>query len=487
MKKINILLLMLTLGFVTSNLNLIRSQNISTLWEVTVDDGSETEMAREICLHQDGGFVTVGDKEGIIMVVKSAADGTTTWKKSYLIGNIGSLPSAMKPTEDGGYIIVGQMVNPGNGNYYDACLLKLNENGDSVWSKTYSLFSDDNGNDVIQTSDGGYLLAGYSIDLCNDSLPAFIIKTDSAGNKLWSKTYRSSVNTQFNAIKQANGGYVIAGYKYTSNEFSDVYVLKIDDNGNTLWETTFGNQYNDAALCIKNLSDDNFIISGESRLENTLTGDVYIAKISGAGTVIWTKIFGGVHDDEVCSSIVPTSDGGYMGVGYRRIDPSFVTRVWLLKFNQNGDTLWTQYYGVANWSLGNSIINTSDNGYAFAGVSSKSESGGDWDFYMVRLNPETLYVNQNNSDANSLSATIFPNPFSNTTQIKIYLPSDGKVKITVSDFWGNPIIIADKYLTHGTHSLTFDASFLPSGIYFYTINANGQSLTKRMVISKQEK
>ncbi len=484
---IKILPVLFIILFIGSQQTLLAQSPIDTLWTKIIDNNSGTEIARDVCQADDGGFVTVGAKGLKTMVVKTGSDGNTEWIKNYVVGTIGALPWAMQKTSDGGYIITGQMMTSGvPGDYYDCFLLRLNADGDSLWSKTYNITMDDDGRAVLETSDEGFIIAGYSIPCGGGDIITFVIRTDSNGNEIWTNTYGDPDKIWAYAMVHADNGYIVTGKIIPDgNYFSDIYIMKIDDSGEVIWTNSFGHQYNDRAASIKATSDGNFIIGGESRLEDTNTGDTYLAKINADGDTIWTKIYGGVHDDETCSSVVQTTDGGYMGVGYRRIDPSSLTRVWLLRFNDIGDTIWTEYYGPAYWSLGNSIKKTNDDGYIIAGVASDGTSTGDWDFYLIRLATEPTGIPEEIKTDKIILSRNFPNPFGYSTKINFYIPSYGKVKLIISDLTGKKIkTLINKNLQTGEYSIEFNASRLNNGIYFYTIETPKQSLTKRMILLK---
>jgi len=417
--KITFILIIFLFG---SQQSLLAQDPIDTLWTKTIDGGGD-ELGRDVCQADDSGFVTVGGKY-TVMVTKTNPDGDTEWIKNYVIGDEGGPAWAMQKTSDGGYIITGMMFasNPPV-NYYDCFLLRLNAEGDSLWSKIYDIDMDDDGRAVLETPDGGFIIAGFSIVASTQDIIAFVIRTDSNGNEIWTNTYGDTDEFQFFAVEQAEDGYIIAGRIYPDDDYSDVYIMKINDAGEVIWTNSFGHQYGDNAKSIKATSDGNFIIGGTSRLENTITADVYLAKINPQGDTLWTTIHGGVHDDEVCNSIVETPDGGYMAVGYRKPDQSPVVRVWLLRFNDVGDTLWTQYYGPAYWSLGGSIKKTNDNGYIIAGTASDGYAAGNWDYYLIRLAAETVGIPDGINVDKLLLSRNFPNPFSYSTKINFYIPS----------------------------------------------------------------
>lgn len=487
MKIIKISAAFLFIILLSSQQMLFAQSPIDTLWTKKIDNNSSTEIARDVCQADDGGFVTIGARGLKTMVVKTGSYGNTEWIKTYIVGTIGALPWAIQKTTDGGYVVTGQMMPSGvPGDFYDAFLLRLNADGDSLWSKTYNISMDDDSRAVLETSDGGFIIAGFTIESGTGKIVIFVIKTDSEGNECWTKTYGDIDKIWAYAMEYADNGYIIAGKIIPDGAYySDVYIMKIDDSGEVAWTNSFGHQYSDRAFSIKATSDGNFIIGGESRLEDTNTGDVYLAKVNADGDTIWTSIYGGVHDDETCNSIVQTPDGGYMAVGYRKIDPSIIARVWLLRFNDVGDTLWTQYFGFEYLSFGNSIKKTYNNGYIIAGFAVEGISTGDWDFYLICLTPETTGIPERIKADKILLGQNYPNPFSQSTVIGFQLSENSEVNLSIYNIKGQLIkTLFDKNLQKGEYNIKFNASNLKNGIYYFTIETPEQSLSKKIILMK---
>lgn len=453
--------------------SLISAQNIpDILWEITIDNGVSNELGRDICEASDGGFVIAGAQGSSTLIVKTDIDGNIVWSKNYVIGSMLSVPWAIQKTSDNGYIITGQMLAAGY--TYDYFLLRLDETGDSLWSKTYNNEMDDDARAVLETSDGGFIVAGYSVS-CDMDFEIFIVRTDSFGEIIWTNSYGNPDNTYAYAIEQTDDGYITAGKIFSGSEYySDIYAVKINNDGVVQWTNSYGNQYNDMAQSITATADGGFILGGESRLEDTNTGDAYFVKINADGDTLWTKIYGGIHDDETCNSIIQTDDNGFMAIGYRRIDPSSLTRAWMLRLDETGDTIWTQYYGPAYWTLGSSIIKTSDTGYIFTGTASDGDSSGDWDFYVVNLSSEGSYVEDLFFERN---IKIYPNP---TTGIFTVENNDIQ-KTEIIDIAGK-LIFSEKNINKKL--LIINLENQPTGIYFVKIHTNKKLIINKLIINK---
>jgi hypothetical protein len=206
--------------------------------------------------------------------------------------------------------------------------------------------------------------------------------------------------------------------------------------------------------------------------------------VDSVGNVIWTAIYGGPHDDEVGNSVVQTPDGGYLVAGYRRIDPSSLTRVWLLRTDAQGDTLWTQYFGPTSWQLASKIEMTPDSGYIVAGtVGSIGVDSGD--VYLLRLGPVggAGVAGTNSGAITDISATrCYPNPFTRTTTIKFSTATAGRVTLKIYNLLGQAVAsLLDRHMPAGAHAVIWDAQHYSKGLYFCHVQTSDGPAIIRML------
>jgi hypothetical protein len=299
--------------------------------------------------------------------------------------------SSVQQTSDGGYIITGYTDLFGTGNN-DAYLIKTDASGDTLWTKSYGGSGLDEMNSVQQTSDGGYILAGRTSSFGAGWWDAYLIKTDSAGNVLWTRTYGGTNDDDARSVQQTTtGGYIVLGGTQSFGHGGwDAYLIRADSNGDTLWTRTYGGTDLDAGNSVQQTSEGGYILAGTSYSFGAGNGDVYLIKTDSSGNVLWTKTYGGTNYDGA-SSVQQTSDGGYIIAGSTGTFPSL--DIYLIKTNASGDTLWTKTYGGTGRDEGHSIQQTSDRGYVLTGHTNSFGAGGH-DAYLIKMNSfgDTLWT-----------------------------------------------------------------------------------------------
>jgi hypothetical protein len=318
----------------------------------------------------DGGYViagyaTLNSNENLASnngycayLFKTDAKGNTIWKN---FAPDGRLAYAVLQSSDGGYAVTGYSTVFGNGTAH-TFLTETDENGKNIWGYIYPATGYDTGYAVVQTRDGGYVIAGTASDggLSTDSsittftgnCSAFLLKTDSNGSQVWRKTYGDGNVTGYSLALANDGGFVIAGITTLGNS-SMINLIKTDADGNQLWSRNYDPT---------NGSSGDNVTWGAAML----TGDGGYAIAESRGyNVTW-------------SSIVRTIDGGYAIAGtisqiFDYDGPFTDNSAFLMKTDANGNMLWQKGYRGPP-TFGHSVIQTSDGGYAIAG---STGSGGD--------------------------------------------------------------------------------------------------------------
>jgi hypothetical protein len=295
-----------------------------------------------------------------------------------------------------------------------------------IWDKTLGSGGADNASSMVRTSDGGFVIAGYSLGgITGDKSEAsrgdhdfWIVKINSAGQKVWDKTIGGSNWDQAAAIiTTSDGGYLVAGYSYSgisgdktevNKGIRDYWVVKLNSSGQIVWDKTLGGSGEDLAYAITESSDGGFVIAGGSASGISVdksevsrgSTDYWIVKLDNLGQKVWDKTIGGDGFD-LPNSIIETSDGGFVIAGYSQSfiagDKSEANKgsddYWIVKLNSLGQKVWDKTIGGSGSEGASSIVETSDNGLVISGSSFSGISGdktevsrGFDDYWIVKLN-----------------------------------------------------------------------------------------------------
>ncbi len=244
-----------------------------------------------------------------------SASAQITFERTY--GGIGEDQSySAIQTLDGGYIVTGYTYSYGAGSA-DVYLIKTDSLGDILWTKTYGNLYRDFGHSIAQTSDGGYIIAGGTMSYGAGSYDVYLIKTDSLGDTLWVRTYGGADgDCGYSVAQTSDGGYIVSGYTYSYGAGScDVYLMKTDPLGDTLWTRTYGGADEDCGISVAQTSDGGYIVSGYTYSYGAGSGDVYLVKTDSLGDTLWTKTHGGNYPDYGLS-VIRTPDEGYIITGF---------------------------------------------------------------------------------------------------------------------------------------------------------------------------
>jgi hypothetical protein len=329
--------------------------------------------------------------------VGSVGASSELWSRTYG-GTEDDVVSSIGATSDGGYIITGYTESFG-ASEKDVWLVKTDNCGNMVWNRTYGGPNSDYGESVQQTSDGGYIVAGYTGWL--EELPydksdpfyiipanrphefhfdAYVVKTDADGNLMWNRTYSSEGDDYGHSVEQTvDGGYVITGYTRAfgiaggdSDDF-DVWLFKIDGEGDVEWSRTYGGGCGES---VQQTSDGGYVIGG-------YTNDFLLIKTDPDGYMTWNKTYD-IGREDTAFSVIQTSDEGYLVAGTTRSFPERVHDGWVVKTGPDGDMEWNRTYGGSERDSFRSVQQISDGGYIIAG-STRSFGRGAW---LVKTNAD---------------------------------------------------------------------------------------------------
>ncbi|TKJ43825.1 hypothetical protein CEE36_01530 [candidate division TA06 bacterium B3_TA06] len=329
----------------------------------------------------DGGYIIVGlrDHNTNIWLLKTDSEGDTLWTRTYG-GEAMDQAYCVQQTSDGGYIIVGMTRSFARLGNQDLWLLKTDSEGDTLWTRIYGvdggLYDNDEGSFVQETPDGGYIVIGSQNDTDGLATNFWLLKTDEAGDTLWTRIYDLTKRRAWNwgsCIRQiADGGYIFTGYStYPDSLHVVLSLVKTDPNGDTLWTRLYGEEAGAFGTSVQQTPDGGYIIAGFKAIpeppDHWVKYDFWLLKTDENGDTLWTRIYDWEESDQA-QSLDQTMDGGYIIVGWKgNASPTGLAYMWLAKTDEAGDTLWTRTFGERNGS-GQCVHQTLDGGYIITGV-----------------------------------------------------------------------------------------------------------------------
>ena len=345
--------------------------------------------------------------------------------------------SEMKQTSDGGFIVVGSHTNPFDSIFGDILLLKLDAIGEEEWHQVFATEKSDGATSVLITSDGGYLIAGWSRGLsANGSLDNWFIKTDHQGNLEWENKFVNGDEDDWTTklIPANDGGYIAFGT--TANVEPTWYkakIIKMDENGNILWDKlywapnwhyfgtdiialndgsgyvfsgdsdykanltkvdnsgnvlfdygyTFPGDDHTRGYCVAETDDGGFLLGADEYYANTGNENrAFIVKTDTNGIEEWSNIYGGQKDERL-GKVIKSANGNFCFLGTSNSVGNNYIQLWLFEIDENGNVIWERYYGGIQRELYGKLNLDSNNGFLIAAATA-SYGAGNLDAYLLR-------------------------------------------------------------------------------------------------------
>lgn len=431
---------MLLLSCILLNLNIAHAQFARLLGSQDPDSGYVV-----LTLPNTEGYLIGGTTSEHISITKVDIAGNTIWSKIYSSSGI-SIVRAIIITPDNNFAVVGNTTGFGAGSS-DIFLLKINENGLPIWAKTYGTSQEDRGFSLQNTQDGGFIIGG-SVQQNSEDTDNYIIKTNSLGELLWSKSMGiTGYQRCFNIQSLENGNFILTGAQENNFYTDDCGAILLSSNGNIIWARYIGGEGEEHPRIIKPTPDGGFVMVAHTK---SWSGewDMLIVKINAEGSTLWAKTYS-TNNIEFVGDISVESNGDITAMGHTSIGNDF--NVFLVKTDAEGTIKWSKQYdfgGVEKVSFGgdNSFQQVDDN-IVFVGET--YYNGGS----------DILFVKSSGSDENCISQ-----PFSLSTQNRIVHNSAVNLNITSqcivnnANFQVSELAIQNNILINCSEQSTFIAS-----------------------------
>jgi len=438
----------------------------------------------------EGGFIIAGSTKSYgygssdFYIIRIDQYGDTLWTKTY--GGTGyEFANNIFQTQDDGFIIEGFTTSFGasDGGIY---LVKTNEFGDTLWTKTIGTADAFIPEKMIKTSDGGYIICGRT-EQWSSNYKFSLAKINVNGDTTWTKAYEYGIAE---SIQQtSDGGYILVVYPYAPPSIRlDIMLVKTNEVGELTWTKFYGGTEADVGFAVQQTSDNGYILAGRTDSFGAGASDFFLLKTDSNGDSLWMKTYGGIYDERAFA-LEKTSDGGFIIAGYTATFGAGYFDFYLVRTDEYGDTLWTRTHGGSWQEEVSDIMQTSDEGYAAVGYTYSFGSGSSSNIYFVKTDQLGMITGISDPDYNYDSDfhifQNYPNPFNPSTIISWQLPVSSNVTLKIYDVLGNEVAtIVNEELTAGKHEAVFDAAHYSSGIYFYEIQAGEFIETKKMLLVK---
>jgi len=474
------------------------AQAPDTLWTRTYGDG----VGNCVIETSDSGYVIVGqsswDRSNLI-ILKTDSHGDSLWSKTYGDTNFNDYGCSVRQTADDGFIIVGSTTSYGAGED-DVWLIKTNEYGDTLWTKTYGGSGYDIGKCVQITNDGGYIIVGTTESYGAGGQDIWLIKTNSNGQTEWTQTYGGNLTDIGNCVIQTSSNdYLIAGGTSNLTTHPGVWLIKTDASGDTSWTKKYFDNVAECdayAECII-ATNDGFVLCGYIYVNGF--GHGCLIKTDFSGDTLWTKTYyytpGSLWENKISEyigdftwshSLIRTYDDSYLVTNSRLeiygVFPGNVWKGFFFKVNENGSFLWNKSLceSIASYSGLLSVIQVTDSSYVVTGCQGEK-------LYLAKISSSVTGLKKSDdiiTHTFSLSQN-YPNPFNPSTTIDFNLPKTSEVTLKVLNILGEEVatIVSDR-LSAGSYSYEWDASTVASGIYLYRLQASDYVETRKMVLMK---
>jgi hypothetical protein len=395
----------------------------------------------------------------------------------------------------------GDLTTLSNHGYGDFWVLKLSKTGLIQWTRVLGGAGIEDPSYVQQTKDGGYFVAGYSSSIDGDvignhgGLDYWVVKLNAQGGIEWRKSYGGSgEDALFSACQTSDEGYILAGFSNSNNgdvtghhgdsTSSDFWIVKIDSIGHLQWQRSFGGTARDIARSIQQCKDGGYVVCGGSKSsDGDLTNnqgytDYWVIKLNNAGNLLWQRSFGGFGDDDAYS-ITRTLDGGYITNGIAGSFSNGSGDFWVIKIDSGGNKQWEKLMGGSGSDIGYCIQEAKDVGFVALGVTNSNDgvvSGNQSNYamWLAKLAPDSTDISAGiSSSITEAPIRVYPNPALEA----ITLVSDATIMgeiYTLSDIAGK-VVSKDRIAGEFTIVSLYGLS---SGVYIIRINGRSYKVIK---------
>jgi hypothetical protein len=450
--------------------------------------GTEDDGGQSVVQTADGGYYVVGYTFSFgsggadVFIIASDPSGEERWTQTFGSGQ-DDYGFGVAMTAHGDCLAAGYLVTLGSA---DVALHGNTADGGQFLMKVLGGSRDDMAYSVARNSDGGFIIAGATYSFGAGPPNAYVLRIDSLGDTLWTRTYGGAgEDYAFSARQTADSGFIICGttYSYGAGQ-SDIYLIKTNASGDTEWTRTYGGAEPEHGHSVLQTADLGYVICGTTLSFGAGEADIWLIRTDANGDTLWTRTFGGDTAD-LGHSVAQTADHGFIICGQTASFGSGNCDAWLIKTDSIGDTLWTRTFGGGSDDVGYSVQPTTDGGYVMAGKTKSIGAGGE-DFYLVKTDADghvaVAESRTNQAPASSLALSCEPNPCAGTTTVRLSPSALRHSLLTLRMYDSQGRLVLSREIS--TSSFPLSTSDLPSGAFFMRLDAGGEHATARLVLQR---
>jgi hypothetical protein len=432
-----------------------------------------------------GGYIVVGvthapPGDPDVYILRVGSGGDTLWTRQYGWA-LSDEADEVRETSDGNYIVAGKTQAVLDSTYY-MLLMEIAPDGDTLWTRTYGQgYRASYGLSVEEVSSGGYIVAGGADPGPLSSAELFLVRTDTDGDTLWTRLHGTASQEEAWSVQETfDGGFVAAGTKS-----QDVYLVRTDANGDTLWTRQYGGPSSETGLSVQQTPDSGYVIAGSTWSFGAGKSDAYFVRTDRSGGVIWTRTYGGQERDQA-SSIVVTSDNHFVAGGSTE---SFGVAgdMWLLRLDAAGDTVWTATYGGLGEDRAHWVEETMDGGYILTGATNSFGPLGH-SVYLVKTTGDPAGVDPLNELSDRPGRLwVGPSPCRKGVHVEYEISKPQMVRVAVYSLLGKEVnSLSDGHDPAGLHRIYWDGCDrygrpAPPGLYFVRLETHHSVVTRKVV------
>ena len=458
-----------------------------TLWTQTYG-GVSDEVGYITKPASDGGYIVLAHTETFggggrdAYLIKTDAQGNEVWTQTYG-GPLNDEAYNVFQTADGGYIFGGR-TEPAAESVDAFWLVRTDAGGNEEWNRTYGGTGDDEGYNLNLTSDGNYIMVGITESYAANDGDIWLLKIDQGGDTLWTKTFDYGGYDASNYVEEtADGGYAIFGYTGSNTiNYYDILLIKTDADGNEEWHHQYGDQFVNAVYMGRQTQDGGYVLSGHV-MDMSMTVLAHLLKVDASGNEAWSHSLGDPGYNSF-PYVAKKDNGNLLAAGYTSSFGANLVDMYFSEFDADGIEQWSGVFGADSAETATTVTLLED-GFIATGVTN-SFGPGDDDAYVVCFSWDTFveqYASQTVSSFKLFSA--YPNPFNPETTISFELPASAYVQLGIYDISGREVArLVDGETSAGLHEIRFDASELSSGVYFAKLISGNHQKSQKLLLLK---